>query len=160
MTNFSEALSNDPMLVVEAFRVAMIAGDAEGLADAHVEGDVAIVDKVAPFIWKGPTAVADWMLSMTLYFEERDISDGSIVYHPPSPNWWMATKPTPSFLLSGLTSRRTSQYATRPQSPLRCAARQRAGRLPGGAGIGAISGGSVPNLAPFETYRDGVGLYS
>ena len=83
MTNFSEALSNDPMSVVEAFRVAMIAGDAEGLADAHVEGDVAIVDKVGPFIWKGPTAVADWMLSMTLYLEERDISDGSIVYHPP-----------------------------------------------------------------------------
>ncbi|MDR3517624.1 MAG: hypothetical protein P4M00_17615 [Azospirillaceae bacterium] len=83
MTNFYAALPNDPMSAIEAFRAAMVAGDAKGLADAHVEGDVAIVDKAAPFIWKGPTAVADWMLSMTLYFEERDIREGSIVYHSP-----------------------------------------------------------------------------
>jgi len=83
MTKFSAALSNDPMSAIEAFRAAMIAGDAKGLADAHVEGDVAIIDNVAPFIWKGPTAVADWMLSMTLYFEERKIRDGCIVYRSP-----------------------------------------------------------------------------
>ena len=83
MTNFSATLSNDPMSAVEAFRTAMTAGDVEGLADIHVEGDVTIIDKVVPFIWKGPTALADWMLSMTLYFEERDIRDGSIIYRSP-----------------------------------------------------------------------------
>jgi ketosteroid isomerase-like protein len=83
MTKFSAAPSNDPMSAVEAFRAAMIAGDAEGIADVHVEGDVAIIDTVAPFIWKGPTAVADWMLSMTLYLEEHDIGEGSVVYYSP-----------------------------------------------------------------------------
>jgi len=75
--------SDDPMSAIEAFRDAMIAGDAKGIADVHIEGNVAIIDNVAPFIWNGPNAVADWMLSMTLYLEERNIRDGSIVYHSP-----------------------------------------------------------------------------
>ncbi|WP_020175893.1 hypothetical protein [Methyloferula stellata] len=83
MTKFSAASSNDPMATVEAFRAAITKGDAQGVSDAHVEGDVAIIDNVAPFIWKGPTAVADWMLSMTVSVEERGIRDGSVVYDDP-----------------------------------------------------------------------------
>lgn len=74
------------MAAVEAFRAAITNGDAQGISDAHVEADVAIIDNVAPFIWKGPTAVADWMLSMTVNLEERGIRDGSVVYDEPIAN--------------------------------------------------------------------------
>ena len=78
--------SSDPMAAVEAFRTAITQGDAQRISDAHVKGDAAIIDNVAPYIWKGPTAVADWMLGMTVNLEERGISDGSVVYGDPIAN--------------------------------------------------------------------------
>ncbi len=83
MTKLSASPFDDPMSVIEAFRTAIVEGDAKGIANAHVEGDVTIIDNVAPFIWSGPTAVADWMASMSLYAEERGIADGSVVYDVP-----------------------------------------------------------------------------
>jgi hypothetical protein len=83
MTNYRSFLSSNPMSAVEAFHAAIIEGNPKSIAEAHVSGDVTIIDSVAPFLWSGPNAVADWMSSMTRHVEERGIRDGCVVYDAP-----------------------------------------------------------------------------
>lgn len=83
MTKYSALSSNDPSSAIMAFCTAIMHGDTKGITEAHVDTDVVIINTVAPFIWSGPTAVADWMASMTLYVEDRGITDGSVVYEAP-----------------------------------------------------------------------------
>jgi hypothetical protein len=87
VTKSSFARLHDPISAVEAFCSAIIQGDVEGIADAHIEGGVAIIDSVAPFFWCGATAVTDWMESMTLHVEQHGIRDGCVVYEAPVVNF-------------------------------------------------------------------------
>ena len=83
MTSFSSVPPSDPMSAVEAFRTAIAEGDIKGIAQAHVEDAVTIIDSISPFIWSGPAAVSNWMSSLTLHVERQGIRDGSVFYDAP-----------------------------------------------------------------------------
>lgn len=72
--------NGSPFEAVEAFRVALSVGDGKGVEAAHTDGDVTILDNVAPFIWSGPAAVATWLADMAAYARHRGLSDQNVIY--------------------------------------------------------------------------------
>jgi len=71
---------DDPFAAVEAFRCALSAGDGAGITAAHLDGDVTIIDNVAPFIWSGPDCVATWLTAMAAVAAARGLTDQHVAY--------------------------------------------------------------------------------
>ena len=78
----ADTITANPFDPIEVFRAALSMGDGAGVARAHVDGDVTIIDNVAPFIWIGSSAVADWLTSMAVNSETRGLSEQNVIYGP------------------------------------------------------------------------------
>ena len=59
-------------------------GDIKGAAATHNPAGTVIIDDVAPFIWRGRSAFADWMRDLGAYDQKAGITDEHVVFLPPT----------------------------------------------------------------------------
>ena len=68
-------MSDTRLQAVQAYTDGLNANDPAAMAAAFVPVDGAILDGMAPHLWVGPTAVADWYRDVTAESEHRGASD-------------------------------------------------------------------------------------
>jgi ketosteroid isomerase-like protein len=72
------AQSPDPKLMapINKFLEAFNKGDLAGIASTHAaDGDVAIVDEVSPFLWRGPQAIKSWLADLDADAKKQGMTD-------------------------------------------------------------------------------------
>ena len=75
-------LPNDPMTAVRQYIDAFNAGDAKAMATAFAPSS-SILDGMAPHVWHGPTAGADWYRDVLAEGKQHGASDYAVTLGPP-----------------------------------------------------------------------------
>jgi len=81
------AQTPDPQVVapINAFIDAFNKGDVAGAAATHAAGaDLAIVDEVSPYLWRGPQAFQKWAADLEADAKKQGISDQKVTISPPT----------------------------------------------------------------------------
>ena len=75
-------LPNDPMTTVRQYIDAFNAGDAKAMATAFAPSS-SILDGMAPHVWHGPTAGADWYRDVLAEGKQHGASDYAVTLGAP-----------------------------------------------------------------------------
>ena len=72
------------MAPIQKFISAFNKGDTAGAAATHlVDADLAIIDEVAPFFWRGAQALQSWGAALDSDAKKRVITDQSVTISAP-----------------------------------------------------------------------------
>ena len=80
------AQAQDPpvMAPVQKFLEAFNKGDAAGVAAVHlVDEDLAIIDEVAPHLWRGPQALPAWTAALAAHDKKMGVADQKVTMGAP-----------------------------------------------------------------------------
>lgn len=66
------------MAPIKSFTNAFNTGDLAAIFAAHAETDLTIIDEVPPHIWRGPKAVAAWLVSLAAHDKAVGRTDGGV----------------------------------------------------------------------------------
>jgi ketosteroid isomerase-like protein len=82
-----QAQTPDPQIMapITRFMDAFNKGDVAGAAATHLaDADLAILDEVPPYQWRGPQAFQTWAADLERDDKKHGISDESVVLGPPT----------------------------------------------------------------------------
>jgi hypothetical protein len=81
----AQAQTTDPQLMapINKFVEAFNKGDIAGAAATHASAaDLAIVDEVPPYLWRGPQAFQTWVTDLTADAKKHGITDQQVTLSP------------------------------------------------------------------------------
>ena len=84
-TGAVHAQAPDPQVMtpINKFMDAFNKGDVAGAAATHAPGaDLAIVDEVSPYLWRGPQAFQKWAADLEAYAKKHGITDQKVTISP------------------------------------------------------------------------------
>jgi len=110
-------MSDTPLVAVQAYLKAFNAGDPEAMSAAFV-ADGSILDGMAPHLWMGPTAAADWYRDVLAEGEHLGASGYQVSVGEPVHNdttgdaAYLVVPTTMTFDLNGTTATQTGATFT------------------------------------------------
>jgi ketosteroid isomerase-like protein len=78
------APQDDIAATINRFVAAFDKGDVKGAAAMHDGANLTIIDEVAPYVWKGPTAFGDWVHDLLADDAKAGVTDESVAVSAPS----------------------------------------------------------------------------
>jgi len=79
------AAPNDPLTApIRQFVDSFNKGDMAAAAATHAPSDPAIIDEVAPHLWRGPGALQAWSGDLASDAQKRGVSDSWVTLGPPT----------------------------------------------------------------------------